>query len=126
MSEPTTSEREARDRRALAVAELLRSGWTAKEVGAGMRVIDAGGGVELAMQTMRAAREGRARMSEPTTSEPSSAGTCLVCGALAPKRYGGMGRYLVMCIDCWERSWPIYCPKCRSTGPCRNYGPGCP
>ena len=69
MSEPTTSEREARDRRALAVAELLRSGWTAKEVGAGMRVIDAGGGVELAMQTMRAAREGRARMSEPTTSE---------------------------------------------------------
>lgn len=39
--------------------------------------------------------------SDPT-DRPSSAGVCQVCGKHAPKRYGGMGRYLAMCIDCWE------------------------
>jgi hypothetical protein len=26
-----------------------------------------------------------------------------VCGEYAEKRYGGEGKYLVMCWDCWER-----------------------
>ena len=50
---------DARDRRAIAVAELLRSGWTGTEVSAGLKVIDAGGGVALAMEAMGAAREAR-------------------------------------------------------------------
>jgi hypothetical protein len=32
----------------------------------------------------------------------ATAGACGVCGRYADKRYGGEGRYLVMCIDCWE------------------------
>lgn len=35
-------------------------------------------------------------------AQPSSAGDCQVCGKYAEKRYGGMGRYRVMCIGCWE------------------------
>ena len=38
--------------------------------------------------------------------DPTSAGYCQVCGRHAQKRYGGMGRYLVMCIDCWVASEP--------------------
>jgi hypothetical protein len=34
--------------------------------------------------------------------KPSSAGECAVCGRYVEKRYGGMGRYRAMCIDCWE------------------------
>lgn len=42
--------------RAIAVAELLRMGWTAGEVSAGLKVTDAGGSVLEAMQAMEAAR----------------------------------------------------------------------
>jgi hypothetical protein len=35
------------------------------------------------------------------SKHPSSAGVCQVCGRHADKRYGGEGRYLVMCLDCW-------------------------
>jgi hypothetical protein len=54
-----SNSRRARDWRALAVAELLRSGWTAREVSAGLKIIDAGGGVMLAMSVMRETREAR-------------------------------------------------------------------
>lgn len=49
----------ARDARAIAVAHLLRSGWTAQEVSAGLKVIDAGGDVALAMDAMNRARDER-------------------------------------------------------------------
>jgi hypothetical protein len=48
-------------------------------------------------------QRGRPVLSQ-SSSEPSSAGDCIVCGHWADKRYGGMGRYLAMCIDCWEAS----------------------
>jgi hypothetical protein len=35
--------------------------------------------------------------------QPSSAGKCAVCGRWVAKRYGGEGRYLPQCIDCWTR-----------------------
>jgi hypothetical protein len=56
--------RKARDGRALAVAEMLRSGWTAQAVNAGLKVIDAGGGVVLAMEAMRTAQGQRAGAHE--------------------------------------------------------------
>lgn len=31
----------------------------------------------------------------------SSAGTCATCGTYAAKRYGGEGRYLPECLECW-------------------------
>ena len=37
---------------------------------------------------------------------PSSAGECDVCGKYAEKLYGGMGRYVAMCIDCWRADEP--------------------
>ena len=30
-----------------------------------------------------------------------TAGICAVCGEHADRRYGGEGRYLTMCLDCW-------------------------
>jgi hypothetical protein len=47
--------KDARDRRAQLVAGLLREGWTGTQVSAGLKVIDAGGGVALAIEAMRAA-----------------------------------------------------------------------
>ena len=37
---------------------------------------------------------------------PSSAGECGACGKHAEKLYGGMGRYVAMCIDCWRDDEP--------------------
>jgi hypothetical protein len=59
-SEQDASHR-ARDGRALAAAELLRAGWTGHEVSVGLKIIDAGGGVELAMSAMHQAREDRCK-----------------------------------------------------------------
>lgn len=53
------SVRSARDGRALVIANLLRSGWTGQEVSVGLKIIDAGGGVELAMAAMRGAQTKR-------------------------------------------------------------------
>jgi hypothetical protein len=44
---------------------------------------------------------GAAACSETAETRPSSAGDCQVCGEFAKKRYGGEGRYFVMCLDCW-------------------------
>jgi len=30
-----------------------------------------------------------------------SSGICACCGKWVEKRYGGEGRYLVVCLDCW-------------------------
>ncbi len=62
------ADRSARDRRALAVAEMLRSGWTAHEVSVGVKIIDAGGGVELAMSAMREAQQERRKTTPPARS----------------------------------------------------------
>jgi hypothetical protein len=40
-------------------------------------------------------------MGYPGIGSPSSAGYCQQCGEWAEKRYGGEGKYLVMCWDCW-------------------------
>jgi hypothetical protein len=41
---------------------------------------------------------------------PSSAGECWACERHAEKRYGGMGRYHAVCLDCWNG------PKCSDCG----------
>jgi len=51
----TNTDKATRDGRALAVAELLRSGWSGHAVSVGLKVTDAGGGVVLAIEAMRAA-----------------------------------------------------------------------
>jgi len=60
--------RRARDGRALMVADLLRSGWTGQEVSVGLKVIDAGGGVALAMSAMREAQRERREATPPARS----------------------------------------------------------
>jgi hypothetical protein len=60
-------QRKARDQRALAVAGLLRSGWSAREISAGLKVIDAGGGVLLAIDAMYAERRSRQQHTSDAT-----------------------------------------------------------
>jgi hypothetical protein len=38
-------------------------------------------------------------------TRPSSAGICSTCGKHAEKRYGGEGKYLPECGECWTRGW---------------------
>ncbi len=54
--------------RAIAVANLLRLGWTGDEVSAGLEVTDAGGSTVEAMQAMEAARRARKDASPPSRS----------------------------------------------------------
>ena len=62
MSEQSTadssqsSEQAMRDGRMIAVAGMLRSGWSGRAVSEGLKVIDSGGGVMLAMSAMRSAQ----------------------------------------------------------------------
>jgi hypothetical protein len=53
--------------RAIAVAQLLRQGWTGSEVSAGLKVTDAGGTPQEAIQAMEAAR--RNHNSAPAHTE---------------------------------------------------------
>jgi hypothetical protein len=39
------------------------------------------------------------------TGQPTSAGICSKCGKHAEKRYGGEGRFLPECLDCWIAGW---------------------
>jgi hypothetical protein len=55
--------------RAIAVAELLRAGWTGAEVSAGLKVADTGGTPQEAMQAMEDARRAASSPSKSKTSK---------------------------------------------------------
>jgi len=45
-------------------------------------------------------------VSRAANSQLSSAGVCSTCGKHVEKRYGGEGRHLPECIDCWTTPRP--------------------
>jgi hypothetical protein len=65
-AKPAADARERRDARALVVAELLRLGWTGRQVSVGIKIIDAGGSVSDALTAMR-----ESRLRTKATAEPS-------------------------------------------------------
>jgi hypothetical protein len=64
-----TESQAMRDGRAIAVANMLRSGWTGRAVSAALKVIDAGGGVILAMEAMRAAQREDSRALDEVNAD---------------------------------------------------------